>query len=269
MSKEFLCLENFVQCRIMFRPRVIPCLLLSENGLVKTVQFEKPNYIGDPINAVRIFNDLIADELIFLDIHAGKKRARPRFELIEKISEEAFMPFSIGGGINTLEDVKSAFNAGTEKVILNTVLFDNSGLIEEAAAIYGSQAIVGSVDVKEEGGHYSVWSNGGLVEQEVDLKSHIQKIQALGVGEIMINSISRDGLMCGYDTNLISMISDITEIPIIACGGAEDIEEFPDLISKHGASACAAGSIFVYFGSRNAVMLNYPDKEELSELFEN
>ena len=252
----------------MFRPRVIPVLLLKDKGLIKTVKFNKSRYIGDPINAVRIFNDLEADELVFLDIYASKEKRTISLDLVKEIGDEAYMPFAVGGGINKLTDVEKILKAGAEKVVLNTVLYTNVELIKEISKRFGSQSIIASVDVKKNFfGKNIACIKSGKDKVSVPLIDYIKNIEQMGAGEIMINSIDRDGVMKGYDISLIKRVSENVDIPVIACGGAGCLNDMREASIKAYASALAAGSLFVYHGPRNAVLINYPEKEELNEIF--
>jgi cyclase len=254
----------------MFRPRVIPTLLLKEKGLVKTVNFKNPKYIGDPINAVRIFNDLEADELIFLDIDATLEGRTISSSLVKTIGDEAYMPFSVGGGIRTLEQAHGLISAGAEKIVLNTAAVDNPDIIREIAEVFGSQSVVVSVDVKKNlFGKYVPCAASGTNGIGFALTEHLKKAAVLGAGEVLINSISRDGRMQGYDIELIKRVSSIVDIPVIACGGAGTVTDFVSAVNEGGASAVAAGSLFVFHGPRKAVLINYPEKEELEVLFNN
>lgn len=252
----------------MYRPRIIPVLLLKNEGLTKTVRFGKGRYIGDPINAVKIFNDLEADELIFLDINATKEKRSISLDLVKKIGDEAFMPFAVGGGIKTMDNVSDVLTAGAEKVILNSVLGSGLELIKEASLKFGNQSVVASIDVKK--GifkKYNVYLESGSKKMKTDLVEFAQSIEKAGAGEIMINSIDRDGLMEGYDIELISLVSNCVTIPVIACGGAGSNA---DLLAAHidgDASASAAGSMFVYHGPRKGVLINYPTRVELNKIF--
>lgn len=251
----------------MFRPRVIPVLLLKDKGLVKTIKFSKPTYIGDPINAVKLFNEMEADELVFLDITATNENRTPSFELIKQIGDEAFMPFAVGGGIKTISDIKNIIAAGAEKVVINSAAFFNKNLIEDAANVIGSQSIIVAIDVKKNFfGKYEVYVNGGKKNTLISPEKYADEIAKKGAGEIMVNSIDRDGKMLGYDLNLIKTVSSIVDIPVVAFGGAGKKEDFVDAISC-GASAVAAGSMFVYYGSRKGVLINYPEKLELETIF--
>lgn len=241
----------------MDRKRVIPCLLLSGNGLYKTRKFKSPVYIGDPVNAVRIFNDKEADELIILDVDATKKNTPPNFALIEEIAGEAFMPIAYGGGISSVEQVKNLIGAGIEKVAINSAALQSLDLIEQLVKIYGSQAIVGAVDYKKTFfGRNRVWSHSGTRKFNVDPLDHVKKLVYAGVGEILINSIDRDGMMCGFDLDFIHSIAQNVNVPVVCCGGAGSYEDLR-LALEHGAAAVAAGSMFVFTGKHRAVLINY------------
>lgn len=251
----------------MYRPRVIPVLLLKENGLYKTKQFDNPIYVGDPINAVKIFNDAKADELIFLDIYASKNKHEINYDLLSKISEEAQMPFSYGGGLDSLEKIKKVFKSGTEKIVLNSCCYNSTELIAEASKIYGNQAVVISVDVKKINDEYILYSHSGTKQENISLKDHLQKCELAGAGEFFINSIDKDGTRKGYDLELFEKVSKMISVPIIACGGANDEDDMAEIIEKNLVSATAAGSMFVFIGKNNAVMINYPEPEDLLNLF--
>jgi cyclase len=261
----------------MFRPRIIPCLLLKEKGLVKTIQFKDPRYIGDPINAVRIFNDKDADELIFLDIMASRgggflglrrQTAPIAFELIAKISRECMMPLSYGGGITTTGEIKNLFGIGVEKVIINTQATENPGFITEASDIFGNQSIIVSIDAKKNSqGKYEVFVRGGTKTTGKDPVQFAREMAEMGAGELMINSINQDGMMTGYDIGLVKSVADAVSVPVIACGGAGKIEDLFDAYQKGHASAMAAGSMFVFHGRKRAVLINYPTRSELETTF--
>ncbi|MDQ3190060.1 MAG: AglZ/HisF2 family acetamidino modification protein [Bacteroidota bacterium] len=253
----------------MFRPRVIPVLLLKGQGLVKTVQFSNPTYIGDPINAVRIFNDLEADELIFLDITASNEKRLASVEVIKKISDEAFMPFAVGGGIKTIEDVHALIMAGAEKVVINSSSVNSSSLITQAADIFGSQSIIVSIDVKKTfWGKTQVFINSGKKSTGLNPVEHAKNMEKAGAGEIFITSIDLDGTMQGYDIELIKSVSESVGVPVVAGGGAGTMEHFKEAVIKGHATAVAAGSMFVYHGPRKGVLINYPEKKELKKLFQ-
>jgi cyclase len=251
----------------MLKARVIPCLLLKNKGLVKTVQFKEPRYVGDPINAVWIFNQKEVDELIFLDIMATKESKKPSIDLISKISDECFMPLTVGGGIRSVEDIKKLLNAGAEKVSINTYAVENPSFIKEASNVFGSQSIVVSIDVKRhKKGLYEAFTRGGSKPAGVDPVSLAVQMADMGAGEMLLNSIDRDGTWEGYDIELIRAVSDAVNIPVIACGGAGKLEDLALAINGGHASAVAAGSFFVFHGRRRAVLINFPSREELELL---
>ena len=248
----------------MFLPRIIPVLLLKEKGLVKTVKFKNPIYIGDPINAIKIFNDFKADELIILDITASKEERTISFDLIRNIGDEAFMPFGVGGGFKNIKQIENAFRSGAEKVVLNTQAVLNPELVKMAAENFGSQSIVVSIDVKKNFlGKYECWIKDGSVLTKNNPIELSKKMQELGAGEIIINSIDLDGCMTGYDVELIRKIVEAVSIPVIACGGAGKIEDFKNCYFEGKAHALAAGSMFFFHGPRRAVLVNYPSKNEI------
>ncbi|MBA4320946.1 MAG: imidazole glycerol phosphate synthase subunit HisF [Flavobacterium sp.] len=254
----------------MFIPRIIPVLLLKGKGLVKTVKFNKKtaSYIGDPINAVKIFNDMEADELVFLDILASLENRSVSVETVKDIGDEAFMPFAVGGGIKTIDQIKELINAGAEKVILNTVSIENPELITQASGLFGNQSIIISIDVKKNSsGKYKVYSHCGSKETKLNPVEYARQVALLGAGEIMINSIDRDGTMEGYDLELVQKIADAVSVPLIACGGAGKLTDFYNAAKTGNASAVAAGSMFVFHGQKRAVLINYPSKEEMKEIF--
>jgi cyclase len=247
----------------MIRPRVIPCLLLRNEGLVKTVRFKDPKYLGDPINIVRIFNDKEVDELVFLDILATVENRPPNFELLGKITSECFMPLGYGGGIRTLEDVKRLLAIGVEKIVLNTSAVENPSLIRAAADYAGSQAVVISIDVKKTMfGKYEAYTRGGRKSTGLDPVRFAVEMEKQGAGELFLNSIDRDGTMQGYDLDLIRRVADSVSVPVVACGGAGNIQHLAEAIGA-GASAAAAGSMFVFQGPLRGVLISYPAQEEL------
>lgn len=249
----------------MNKTRVIPVLLLRGKGLVKTVKFKDPKYIGDPINSVRIFNEKEVDELVFLDITATPEGRGPNFELLADIAGEAFMPMAYGGGVTTLEQVQQIFALGFEKVVINTAAYISPQLIRDSAAIYGSQSIVGCVDVRRTFlGRYELASHAARTKQTIGLRSHVEELERLGVGEIIVNAVDRDGTQAGYDLKLIREVSSAVSVPVVACGGAAGIDDFVSAVHDGGASAVAAGSLFVFVGPHRAVLINYPARSELA-----
>ncbi len=253
----------------MQRIRVIPVLLLQNGGLVKTIKFKKPNYIGDPINAVKIFNDKEVDELVFLDIEATKLQKEPNYTIIEEIASECFMPLAYGGGIKNIEQIKRIISIGVEKVIINSAIISNSQLITKAAKIYGNQSIVASVDVKKDLlGRYACYTHSGKTKVKQKLVDYLKYIESLGAGEIILSSIDNEGTFKGYDVELIKMVANTVNIPVVANGGAFDVNNFTKAV-KNGVSAVAAGSLFVYKSKNRGVLINYPSQKELKEkLFE-
>jgi cyclase len=252
----------------VLRARVIPCLLLRNGGLVKTVKFAESKYVGDPINAVRIFNDKEVDELMFLDIGATPARAAPSFDLLRDIASEAFMPFGYGGGITTIEQVKRVFATGVEKVVINTAAATNPQLVTAAASLAGSASVVVSIDAKRSWlGAYSVFVNGGKTDTRQDPVEHARRMVDMGAGEILLNAIHRDGTMEGYDLELIRRVSAAVSVPVVAVGGAGRLADFRAAVA-HGASAVGAGSLFVFHGKHRAVLITYPPYAELERLFE-
>jgi cyclase len=249
--------------------RIIPVLLLKDDGLVKTKNFKDPIYIGDPINAVRIFNEKEVDELILMDITASRLNRAPNFQWIQEIVSESFMPLGYAGGIRSLDHIKKLFDTGLEKIIINSSMFD-SDLINMAASIYGSQSIVVCIDVRKslfQG--YQVYTNSGEVKHKISPVEAAQQSVEAGAGEIIIQSIDRDGTMSGYDLELIKIISDSVDVPVVACGGAGIIENFREAIQKGHASAIAAGSMFVFKGKQRAILINYPSTEIIKTIFPN
>jgi len=241
----------------------MPCLLLKNSKLVKTIKFKNPNYVGDPVNAIKIYNEKEVDELIFLDITATLEKKTPSFKTISEIASECFMPLTYGGGITNLEDMKTIFNLGVEKIAINSYGIDNPLFIEKASAKFGSQSIIVSIDVKKKLiGSYEVYSHSGTKGTGMDPLDWAKKVQDLGAGEILLTSIDKDGTMEGYDLTLIKRICDSVNIPVIVCGGAGNVEDFAKAVDA-GASAVAAGSIVVYHGSAQGVLINFPSKDEL------
>ncbi len=252
----------------MLMPRIIPVLTFIEGRLVKTIGFKKPNYIGDPINAIKLFNELEVDELVFLDIRASKDKTPIDFDLISDITSECFMPVAYGGGIKTFEEIEKLFLLGIEKIILNTNAFNNPDLIRRAADKYGSQSILVSVDVKKNYlGKYSTWIESGTKKINRELSEIIRDFEQYGVGEIIINSINNDGKMNGYDIYLIKKVTSVATVPVVAVGGAGEMNHFKEAIFEGGASAVGAGSMFVYHGSEKGILINYPSREEIDKLF--
>jgi cyclase len=242
-------------------------LLYKNKGLVKGIKFKDHLYVGDPINAIRIFNDKEVDELILLDIDATKTSCAPDFSMITEVASECFMPLAYGGGIKSLSDVKRILSLGVEKVVINTAAVTESGLIEAIASNFGSQSVVVSVDVKRNlWGKREVYIESGKKNTHLDPIVFSKKMQDAGAGELMINSIERDGMMNGYDVQLIQDVAKAVTIPIIACGGAGSVNHFAEVLTEGAASAVAAGSFFVFQGPHRAVLISYPENHAIIEL---
>lgn len=251
----------------MLKTRVIPCLLLRNGGLVKTFQFDKPKYVGDPINAVRIFNEKEVDEIVILDITATPEKREPNFELIKDLASQAFMPLAYGGGITTIQQIEKLFSIGIEKVVLDTIVSTNPNLIKQASDIAGSSSVVVCMDVKSKlFGKLTVFNHAGKVDTKQDPIQFAQKMQELGAGELIFNSIDRDGMQKGYDLPMIEKLAKAIDIPLVALGGAGTLDDFRKAVDQ-GASAVAAGSLFVFHGKHKAVLITYPEYTKLENLF--
>ena len=251
----------------MLRTRVIPSLLLRRGGLVKTVKFENPKYVGDPINAVRIFNQKEVDELLFLDIGATDAGRGPNFDLIRDIASEAFMPFGYGGGVRTLDDARSLVDLGVEKVVLGSAAVERPELIGEVANVLGSQSVVVCIDVRKDLlGRYRVVTHNGRTKTALKLAEWARSIEQNGAGEILVNSVDRDGTLSGYDVELLRRVSDSVGIPVVALGGAGSIDDFAAAVRDGGAAAVAAGSLFVFHGKHRAVLITYPSQTDLEQV---
>lgn len=248
--------------------RVIPCLLLKNAGLVKTVQFKNPRYVGDPINAVRIFNEKEVDELVFLDITATKEGRKPNLKVIKEIAEECFMPLGYGGGIRDIDVAKEVLAVGVEKIIINTHAAEDISFIEKAAKLFGNQSVVVSIDVKRNWlGKYAVFTCSGQKMIGQDPISYAKDLENAGAGEILLTSIDREGTFKGYDIDLIRSVVSAVNVPVVASGGAGNIADIERARKEAGATAVAAGSIFVFHGRQKAVLINYPEAGELKNVF--
>ena len=247
----------------MVLKRIIPCLLIKEKRLVKTVNFQNATYVGDPINAVKIFNDKEVDELILLDINASKVDSPIDFELLSDFAAECFMPLAYGGGVKTIEDFKKLYRLGIEKVIVNTMLFDNPSIVKEAVKSYGSQSVVASVDVKRnENGEYVIFSHSGR-ENEKTLNQFIDYVISLGIGEIVLTSVDQEGTWKGYDVKIIDSINKIIEIPLVANGGCGKIEDLKDILYEKDVQAAAIGSMAVYQKKDMGVLIRFPKRSKI------
>jgi len=235
---------------------------MADHDLVKTIKFTNPRYLGDPINAVKIFNGKCVDELCVLDITASKEKKPPDFDYLKDIAGEAFMPLSYGGGITSVEQIKKIFRMGYEKVVINTAFFSNPDLIKEASQYAGNQSVVVSIDVKTDlFGKKRCYSTDGTVKTKFTPVEAAQLAELFGAGEIIINSMNNDGGMCGYDIETIKSVVDSVSIPVTACGGAKDVYDIKKALCDGGAHAAAAGSMFVYFGREKAVLINVPNED--------
>ena len=254
----------------MLRTRVIPVLLLENGGLVKGQKFKNHKYIGDPINAVKIFNEKEVDELVFLDISTNKKNQKPDFDLISDIASEAFMPFSYGGGIKDIKQIEKLFSIGVEKVIINTAAFFDENIIKEAIKIGGSQSVVVSIDVKKSLlGKYEVYVGNGKIKTKIDPVTYAKKMQNYGAGELIVCSIDREGTGKGYDLKLLEMVTNSVNIPVVGLGGAGSIQDLVQARNKMPISGLAAGNLFVFYGKHKAVLITYPQYSELEKLLNN
>lgn len=248
----------------MLQKRIIPCLQLVDGSLVKTKKFKDFDYIGDPINTVRIFNELEVDELCILDIRATKNKYQPKYNLLKEIANEAFMPMSYGGGIKTIAQAKQIFSIGFEKIVINSSYFYNKNLIKEIANHFGSQSIVVSIDLYTNFLKQTyAFVNSGTVKLKENYLDIIDTVQNLGAGEILINSINRDGTWKGFDIEKINLISNISNIPIIANCGAGNVDHINAVFSKTNASAVCLGSMVVYQKKDMGVLVNFPEKKKI------
>ncbi|MBM4397922.1 MAG: imidazole glycerol phosphate synthase subunit HisF [Deltaproteobacteria bacterium] len=248
--------------------RVIPVLLLQDRGLVKTVRFAEPKYVGDPRNAVRIFNEKEVDELVLLDVGATPAGTPLQFDLVREIVSEAFMPVAYGGGIRTIEDARRMLALGVEKIVLCSHAIEDPRFVREAADVLGSQSVVVCLDVKKGLlGGYELMTHGGRKRARLDPVRFAREVESLGAGEIVVNSIDRDGTRSGFDLELVRAVADAVRVPVIACGGAGTVEHLGEAVREGGASAVAAGSLFVFQGPHRAVLISYPKPEALRRLF--
>lgn len=250
----------------MLMPRIIPCLLIDDGGFVKTTRFGKPDYVGDPVNVINLFNRFEVDEIVILDISATRQKRKPDFDLIRDLASECWVPLSYGGGLNDIDDIQKIFSIGIEKVVLNSAAYRSPDLIRRAADIYGSQAIVGSIDVKPNLlGKHGVYIESGKEKIPLSPVEYAKQLEANGVGELFLNAIHRDGTWQGYDLGIINEIVHSVDIPVIAIGGAGSREDLRQPLAA-GASAVAAGSIFVYKGAEKGVLINFPLRPEIEDI---
>ena len=251
----------------MLAPRIIPCLLLSDGGLVKTQKFTSKKYVGDPINAIRIFNEKECDELMVLDIDATINNVEPNYAKIKKYAAECRMPLCYGGGIKTVEQARAIIALGVEKIALSSGVLEDLSLIASLASELGSQSVVVVLDVKRDFlGRYKVFTHNGGQATGLDLLPLISKVQEYGAGEIVINSIDRDGMSQGYDFKLARTVKSQVFVPLTFLGGAGSLNHIEKLISENGIIGCAAGSLFVFKGIYRAVLISYPDQIRRQEM---
>ena len=252
----------------MLRPRITPCLLIQNGGLVKTQKFSDPKYVGDPINAVKIFNEKEVDELIVLDIDASTLGQEPNYALIRSLANECRMPLCYGGGVKNVEQLERIIQLGVEKVAISSAAIADPDFIAQAAKRVGSQSVVVVLDVKKTGllRRYEVFTQNGSSSSGLSPFDFVEKMESLGAGEIVINSIDQDGLMQGYDLNLIEAIRKRTSLPITALGGAGSLADIQGLIEKFGIIGAAAGGLFVFKGKYRAVLINYPSRSDKDAL---
>jgi imidazole glycerol-phosphate synthase subunit HisF len=254
----------------MLRPRIIPCLLVKDKGLVKTVKFKDPKYVGDPINAVRIFNEKEVDELMVLDIDASAENREPDYKMIENLATECRMPLCYGGGVKTVEQAQRIFSLGVEKIALSSAAVEDITIVKKIAAIVGVQSVIVVIDVKKKvfGGYEVVIYNGSKKTGKDPVK-YAKELQELGAGELVINSIDNDGVMKGFDFEIIDKIRQAITIPMTVLGGAGTLGDIGKVINKYKIIGVAAGSLFVFKGIYKAVLINYPNKQEKSLLIKN
>ena len=250
----------------MLRSRIIPCLLIRNNGLVKTVQFDAGKYVGDPINAVRIFNEKEADELIVLDIDASVQKREPDFVKIAHLAAECRMPLCYGGGVKNAEQVKHIMSLGVEKVAISSGIIENPDLVSEISAQVGNQSVVVVLDVRRVGRDYSVFLYNGKLNTGKSPFAFAKELEKLGVGEIVINSIDNDGLMKGYDMELVDQLRKAVHLPMTVLGGAGSMADVGKVVKAHGPIGVAAGSMFVFKGIYKAVLINYPSQADRDAL---
>lgn len=251
----------------MLRSRVIPCLLVKNKGLVKTVKFSTPKYVGDPINAVKIFNEKEVDELIVLDIDASVHNNEPDYTMIENLAAECRMPLCYGGGVKIVEQAKRIISMGVEKVAVSSAAIDEPELVARIAEVVGSQSVVVVMDVKKGiSGNYEIWTHNGSKSRGLKPVEFAQRIQSSGAGEIVINSIDNDGVMKGYDLALARSVRETITLPLTVLGGAGSLKDIGELIDTFGIVGAAAGSLFVFKGIYRAVLINYPSRSEKDAL---
>lgn len=253
----------------MLRSRITPCLLVHKKGLVKTFEFGNPKYVGDPINAVKIFNEKEVDELMVIDIDATVEGRGPDFNLIKNLAIECRMPFCYGGGITTVEQAKKIISLGVEKIAISSAAIANPILLKEIGIVIGRQSVVVVLDVKKKGlfGNYELFTHNGKKSSKVKLKEYLIILNEIGIGEIVVNSIDEDGKMEGYDFKLCDLVRESTSMPMTIIGGAGNLEDIRNAIARYKTIGVAAGSLFVFKGKYKAVLINYPDRATRNEIY--
>lgn len=252
----------------MLKPRLIPILLIEEDLVVKTIKFQNPRYIGDPINIVRIFNDKLADEICIFDISATTKNKEPNYDLIQTIASQARMPVCYGGGIKTVAQAQKIFSLGIEKIALSSALFENPEIVNQIAEKVGSQSVVLALDVKKKiFGGYEIYTHKGRKSTKKDLFSFVEQLKKIEFGELIINCIDLDGTEKGYDINLISKILQNFDKPLTILGGAGSLDHVKRIYKEFGIIGAAAGSLFIFKGKLKAVLINYPNRQQKQELY--
>lgn len=252
----------------MLRPRIIPCLLIHNGGLVKTTRFTEAKYVGDPINAVRIFNEKEVDELIIADIDATVASREPNYNLIAKLASECRMPLCYAGGVKTPEQIERVISLGVEKVAISSAAIESPGLVAEAARRVGNQSVVVVMDIKQTGvlRRYELYTHNGKRPTGLHPAEFARKVAAEGAGEIVVNSIDRDGTMKGYDFELVQAVRESVNVPLSVLGGAGELNDIQELIRRHGTIGAAAGSLFVFKGKYRAVLIQYPTRQQKDEI---
>lgn len=253
----------------MLRSRITPCLLVHKKGLVKTVEFASPKYVGDPINAVKIFNEKEVDELIVVDIDATVEGRGPDFNLIKNLAVECRMPFCYGGGITTVDQAKKIISLGVEKVSISSAALSNPQLLKEIGNAIGKQSLVVVLDVKKKGllGNYELYTHNGKKGSKYKLKEYLEILNEIGIGEIVVNSIDEDGKMKGYDFKLYDIVRNLTSMPMTILGGAGSLDDIRLAIERYKTIGVSAGSLFVFRGKYKAVLINYPDRSTRNEMY--
>lgn len=249
----------------MFRPRVVPCLLLRDRGLVKTRRFAEPVYLGDPVNTARIFSEKEVDELVLLDIDASRRGREPDYETIAMVAGECFMPLAYGGGVASLTQAQRVIRCGVERIVVTSAAAESVAVIAQIADTFGSQAVVGGLEVRRDGDGWALSSRGGTRKLALGLDEQVERLLAAGAGELLLNCVDRDGTLSGFDLDLVRHVAARVPVPVLVCGGAGSVDDLRAAVQA-GAAAVAAGSLFVFRGRHRAVLIHYPARDALREL---